>query len=123
MLGQPLIQAGANGLVRHYLPGVDLGEPLPDFADKAGVLAGRGVNRMQVSGVPVQRGGESGNRSDNSPRDLELVCQASGAPCCDGAERLATQQNSVTGERGRIKEMRPSAPKRPASGVPNVSVG
>ena len=39
MLGQLLLQPGADGVVRQYLPGVDLGEPFLDFADEPQVLA------------------------------------------------------------------------------------
>jgi len=33
MFGQLLLQAGADGVVRQYMPLVDLGESLLDFAD------------------------------------------------------------------------------------------
>ena len=38
MVGQLLLQAGADGVVRQYLPGVDLGESLLDFADEPVVV-------------------------------------------------------------------------------------
>ena len=38
MFGQLLLQAGADGVVRQYLPGVDLGESLLDFADEPVVV-------------------------------------------------------------------------------------
>lgn len=38
MFGQLLLQAGADGVVRQYLPGVDLGEALLDFADEPVVV-------------------------------------------------------------------------------------
>ena len=34
MFGQLLLQAGADGVVRQYLPRVDLGESLLDFPDE-----------------------------------------------------------------------------------------
>lgn len=38
MFGQLLLQKCADGIVRQYLPGVDLGEPLLDFTDEPVVV-------------------------------------------------------------------------------------
>jgi hypothetical protein len=59
MVGQLLLQPGAHDVARPYLPGVDLGESLLNFADEPVVVVDGSLDGFANQHVPSAKGSHS----------------------------------------------------------------